>query len=632
EGIRRTVEIIHRLDPTASIVLDQSYACDWDSRWHIQQLIDFGIEFDQLILQFQYNSYPNPLVSDQHNARFSLAEQSRCIDVYADLLEPYGVTIGPTDPYFSSVGPPNSPGYWGHPWSENLQAQYLEVINTIFFSKPMITILGYQQPVGHPAHCMVEGGIVDKYGMPLKAYWVLQDLMQRWKTSGETVTDNTGSIAFHGFAGLYSFEICNPDSMDCMHAEVELEGEGSSELTIVFEPNDMLAPLREQLVTLRDYWQDRGDSAKTQHADDLLALVDYHRDRHEWDMAQQVIAAGLKELVIETRLRITPDMLRTAGWSHGGFERLPENQLFLNGNTTVYYPYNFPPGEVEVRVTARYRNDDIPQEPPGKASAGSEWPNMIIGADANYSEWLQVNDRELQVYSAVLPLQGTEEVLSIHNNMDHDDYQSAGFIITDIEIIIRSSQPQATPLINRPPVITDSDVNILEYLLLNEQEPKSTFILDQQESDQGTGRLAASLEMDTPFTVRLNIDGKGDEHWVDLYSNQGEAGMYIGSWDRSGVVLIFYDERGDEYSVGYPLIDIVRWGEPFSIEFLDPQGKSFIIRNNENQVAARVNITQFEDLHLSGGLFPNGKINVGIIVGPGSSLMIRELLFEFDED
>ena len=84
---------------------------------------------------------------------------SACYDKYETLLTPYGKKIIGSEFSVPSEAPSGQIGYWGIPWSDDTQAQYLDTAYTIFFSKPSNMGLiwwGFYEPSGF----VFNGGLI----------------------------------------------------------------------------------------------------------------------------------------------------------------------------------------------------------------------------------------------------------------------------------------------------------------------------------------------------------------------------------------------------------------------------------------------------------------------------------------
>jgi DNA-binding beta-propeller fold protein YncE/GH35 family endo-1,4-beta-xylanase len=401
--IATSANSIRANDPDAKIEINFCYPCGgipWlDNQETLRQILAYGIDFDAVGLQFYYNGYiqyPSPY----EMTRMSLSQISSCIDGYEAMLTPYGKSIAASEISVPSETPYSQIGYWGYPWSEDLQAQYLTVAYTIFFSKARNSGITWWSGV-EPGSFVWKGGLVDETGRPKKAYWALRNLINSWTTSGNGVTGDDGALQIRGYGGGYNLVITDPSTGTRMQTQVEIAEQQSQTVTLVFAPDNYLIELRDKLAALVGYWEAQHDLARVQKGKDYLALADYHLTRSERDRAEQTLNAGIVDLAITRETHLTGlQLLGSVGYRGYGYTREKSSALIWSGST-LYYPYEFPRGKVKVDVVARGRQ------------ASGVWPRMVIGVGANYSEPFTVDNSTNKVYSFTSPVSGDERVLTI---------------------------------------------------------------------------------------------------------------------------------------------------------------------------------------------------------------------------
>ena len=93
--------------------------------------------------------------------RLSLSEISACLDDYQEIVAPYNKHLAGSEVAVPAASLENESGYWGKQWNEDLQAQYLTSIYTIFFSKKLNTSINYWDAV-EPSSFIYEAGLIDK--------------------------------------------------------------------------------------------------------------------------------------------------------------------------------------------------------------------------------------------------------------------------------------------------------------------------------------------------------------------------------------------------------------------------------------------------------------------------------------
>ncbi len=428
--IATSVNAIRAADPTARIEINFSYPCggiDWlDNQGFLRQLISRNINFDVVGLQFYYNGYvqyPSPY----EMPRMSLAQISSCVDDYQAILASHGKFIASSEISVPSETPHTHIGYWGYPWSEDLQAQYLTAAYTIFFSKARNTSITWWNAV-EPSSFMWKGGLVDETGRPKKAYWALRNLMDSWTTTGTGMTSSDGALHIRGYGGTYELVITDPSTGARMKTQAEITEQMTQTATLVFAPDNYLIELKNKLAALINYWEAQGDLARVQRGRDYLALADYHIAQNERDRAEQALNAGIEDLTITQELHLTGLQLLAVGYRGGGYTWENGSALIWSGST-LYYPYRFLHGKINVDVIARGNQ------------AGGVWPRMVIGVGANYSEPFTVNSSTNDVYSATFPLTGNERVLTIRflyaDNPDPGEFK---LYVDDVNITIQTDQ------------------------------------------------------------------------------------------------------------------------------------------------------------------------------------------------
>ena len=125
-------------------------------------------------------------------------------------------------------------GYWGEPWSEELQAEYLEAAYTIFFSRPQVGAIGLWDIVDRGA-AIYYGGLFDEQNQPKKSYYTLKNLIEQWTTKGMGLADENGQVAFRGFGGTYKVVASDPETGLSTQQEIIIEEQRNNELTLVLK-------------------------------------------------------------------------------------------------------------------------------------------------------------------------------------------------------------------------------------------------------------------------------------------------------------------------------------------------------------------------------------------------------------
>jgi hypothetical protein len=409
-------------DPTAIIEINLGVPCgeiSWSSNIEIVQgLLDRNIDFDQLGLQFYNNSY---MYNGYYMGRDSLKTLSTCWDTFEKMLEPYGKKMHFTEMSASSDALGSQKGYWGVPWTEDTQAQYLETIYTIFFGKPTNTGLQWYFTIDHPAEdsnsfIVYKGGLVRENGSPKKSYATLQRLIQSWTTSGAGQTGSDGELRFRGFGGEYTLEITNPTTGERMLAQAHVTEQNSNRQTLTFTPNNYLLEQNAKLEKLVRYWETQANPEMIRKGRDYTALVTHHLQASEWALAEQTITAAFEELAITTEFDVPVEKLLNAS-TDSSVPALDNGRAVLWGATTLYLPYHFPAGEVTIAVEAA-----------SQPQAG-EYPTLLVGVGANYSQRWSITNETKKTFSFTTPTQGDEQVITIrfpYEGATNDHVSKAG--------------------------------------------------------------------------------------------------------------------------------------------------------------------------------------------------------------
>jgi len=395
--IQTSASAIRKNDPTATIEINFSEPCQTKNEKMLQDILNAGVDFDVVGLQFYYNSYVDPQFNYQP-PRLSLAEISSCLDRYEKLVAPYGKRIAGSEVSIPSEAPNSNSGYWGHKWDDDLKAQYLTAIYIIFLSKPTNMSINYWGSVD-PGHFTWKGGLVDANGQPKKALYALQDLFQSWTTSGNGVTDANGELTLQGFGGKYEIVITDPNTKASMKTNFDIQEQKSETAQIVFMPNNDLLAMLEKLQGLVNYWDAQSNIALAQKGKDYLALANYHIKVGERNNAEQTLKTALDDLAIQTEIIVPINKLIPVGYLYGFVKE--NGSALMWGATTLHLPYDFPAGTVTVEIKAHSQSEK------------GEFPIMVSGVGANYSQVWKVENTQSEVYSYTVLTTGNEQDFTI---------------------------------------------------------------------------------------------------------------------------------------------------------------------------------------------------------------------------
>lgn len=97
-------------------------------------------------------------------------------------------------------------GWWRRKWTPQVQADFVERMYTLAFSKPHIHEITYWGITDHEPW-VVTGGLMEESLRPKPVLATIQRLIQSWTTTGETTTDANGVAIIQGFGGRYEIDI-----------------------------------------------------------------------------------------------------------------------------------------------------------------------------------------------------------------------------------------------------------------------------------------------------------------------------------------------------------------------------------------------------------------------------------------
>jgi len=166
-------------------------------------LLKDGGPSDVIGLELYYSG-----VNDEGNSNLGLD-----LATTSDLLDSYSTFGKPI--YIKELSAPStqvSGSSWLHqPWDMQTQAEYLESIYTIAFSKPLVQGITWSWGISDNDAFIIGGGLLDASSNPKPAYFALKNLLNSWTTSNNGVTNSSGEYGFRGFGGEYSVSINDAD-------------------------------------------------------------------------------------------------------------------------------------------------------------------------------------------------------------------------------------------------------------------------------------------------------------------------------------------------------------------------------------------------------------------------------------
>ena len=209
------IEAVRSADPEARILVmfddpagDDSGVDDTGAYTYFLQLREHGLRVDEIELVEEYGSlyeFPSGFFLSQTqvpHAFMDLASISRNLDWYNTLSVPIHMETHAPANFKSNLG------YWHRTsWDEQLQAEWIEKMYTIAFSKPFMKEITYYA-FKDKDYQTANRGLLDVNYTPRQSFYTLQRLITKeWTTRLETKTDANGQVKFRGFAGNYTITI-----------------------------------------------------------------------------------------------------------------------------------------------------------------------------------------------------------------------------------------------------------------------------------------------------------------------------------------------------------------------------------------------------------------------------------------
>ena len=234
--------LVHSRWPEVPIMINdvqadmgQRFVGDSDYRHIISPLESFrrinenSVDFDRVGLQW----YPGLQVNfygmiKLQGALKNLFRTSMEWERFAELGKPVHITEFAVPSSFSDDW---DSGWWRRKWSPEVQADFVERMYTLAFSKPHVHEITYWGITDHEPW-VVTGGLMDKSLRPKPVLATLQRLIRSWTTTGETTTDGNGRATIKGFGGRYEV-VVEKDGAQNVSNPVIAEQTVAAETTVV---------------------------------------------------------------------------------------------------------------------------------------------------------------------------------------------------------------------------------------------------------------------------------------------------------------------------------------------------------------------------------------------------------------
>ena len=190
EIVRLACDITHEVNPKVSRLLNN--CCPWaeyaargrmagldatrplrSPRKFLHDIADAGVEYDVLGVQIYF-------------PQRDLSDIVRLLERLAVLGKPMAITeigassnLHTTSPSGAVTGNQSEPYAWHREWDEELQADWLEQVYTIFYSKPYIKAINWYD-FSDFRPFIANGGLIHEDASPKRAYHRLQGLLDSW--------------------------------------------------------------------------------------------------------------------------------------------------------------------------------------------------------------------------------------------------------------------------------------------------------------------------------------------------------------------------------------------------------------------------------------------------------------------
>jgi hypothetical protein len=362
-------------------------------------------DYDIIGLQMYYNGYTRGYVTP----RRSLAYLASLVDQFSTLKKGIHIT---------ELSVPSEPvkgrkGYGGHPWSEELQAQYAKVAYTLFFSKKDVKAVTWWD-ASDATSFIYHGGLLDENNSPKRIYYTLRNLIQPWTTHGTQVTDANGNVAFRGFGGLYEVNVTDNETGLVYKRAYEVKEQNMNDIYIVIDPETLqkeqdqkrqetLEELNRVVTDIKwllDYWKNQGKDMTVQERELEDVLILEPEEALEKAVALRLQVAITRESVHSWEtFENTSRSLFDLSWANSGV-------LLTDG--ALHKPISLKEGRIAVRILAK--GDE----------GGGAFPSFFAMTGSSVSDVIRITSSQWQWYEVVLDIDGAEDIALIFTNDYYD--------------------------------------------------------------------------------------------------------------------------------------------------------------------------------------------------------------------
>lgn len=180
-----------------------------------QRCVDEGVDFD-IVGQQIYNGGAVTRLQElglgpiQALPSYDLGFVVTFFDRLAGVGKPIHITEHSVPSAWDAISEDSEAGYWRQPWSEEIQAEYMDAFLRLAFAHPAIRSITWWNALDREA-VVANGGLIRPDGTPKPALSVLADRIAGWTSRGSATTNDDGEVGVSGFAGDYEVTIAIGD-------------------------------------------------------------------------------------------------------------------------------------------------------------------------------------------------------------------------------------------------------------------------------------------------------------------------------------------------------------------------------------------------------------------------------------
>jgi GH35 family endo-1,4-beta-xylanase len=191
----------------------------------VRRCLDRGVDFD-VIGQQLYNggaiSLPAELGigSVEGVPTYDLGFIADFLDELAAAGKPIHITEHSVPSSWDDTSELAAAGYWRQPWTEEVQASYMDAVLRLAFGHPAVESITWWNALDRQS-LIRHGGLIRPDGSPKPALAVLATRIAGWTSTGAVSTDGAGAARLRGFAGAYELTITVGDTVHRFEARIE---------------------------------------------------------------------------------------------------------------------------------------------------------------------------------------------------------------------------------------------------------------------------------------------------------------------------------------------------------------------------------------------------------------------------